>query len=134
MPGARPLRADLIRAYLGLVVGLLLGLTAEVTMAQYDAIHGLITVYVAPLVFLVLFFMTRPDAFPAATGRCLGAYGAWLALWFTTGVTFSLSYQYGGSLLALAMLAVMFVAFVPAGVVLGERIQSRILSATTWRG
>lgn len=115
-------------------MGLLFGLGAAAVTAQYDVLLGLITVYIAPGVFLALFFRIRMQGSPATVARCLGAYGGWLGVWLATSVGFNISYQYGGPLLVIGMLAVIFVLFVPAGMLLGESIQSLLPARLARRG
>lgn len=127
-PEARPLRADVIRACLGLIGGLLAGLALEAATAHYDSLTGSVAQYLGPFVVAALFLRIGAKTTLSIAGRFVGAYVGWLGMWFVTNALFGSSYQYGGPVLTLTMLAVMFAAFVPAGVILGDRIQSGFLA------
>ena len=129
----RPLRADVLRAYLGLVVGLSVGLGLEVALGRYDVLPGIVTAYVSPLAFLALFLGYGTRAIVPFAGRLLGAYGGWIGIWMAAGVTFSYAYQVGGSGLVLVLLTATFAALVPAGLFAGDYTQSLVQNATLQR-
>lgn len=123
---ARPLRADIPRAYLGLIAGLSVGLGLQVGLGRYDYLLGIVTAYLSPFAFLALFLGYGTPAIGRFAGRLVGAYGGWLGMWIAAGVTFPYVYQLGGPGFVLFLLAITFAAFTPAGLVAGDYTQTLI--------
>ncbi len=120
---ARPLRADIPRAYLGLISGLSIALGLQVALGRYDFLLAIVTAYLSPFAFLALFLGYGKPAIGPLAGRLLGAYGGWLAMWLAAAVIFTYAHQLGGAGFVLFLLAITFAAFTPAGLVAGEYTQ-----------
>ncbi len=118
------LRGDVARAYLGLLLGVLVALILE-PILRPNYVPVLVALYSAPVAFIVILTNYHSASTSLSIARSVGGSAGWLGFPALAGGTFSPVYQFGGSITVLIVFPLLAAGLVTFGMIVGDRLWFR---------